>query len=475
MSWGQWLKLAVGTALIAGVAAISTGRLPRWLRIAVIVAVVVLASGVGLFAYRQATQPTTLTVAAGSMDGESARLMSAIAARLNVTGAPVRLKVLDKGTVLEAVKTFSAGQADLAIARGDIGDLSAARTVVRVTHAVVLIVTPPGSPVESIDDLKGKTVGVIGADVNQRVVAAITDEYDLDRAKVRFTDLAPKDGPHAVQSKQVQAVLVVMPISEKYLAMLRDLFPQNAKLKPGLVPIESAGAIAAVARSYESYDLPKGTIRGSPPVPDDDLTTLRVPFYLVANNKLDNDVVTALTKAIMETRRDLMGEHPLLAHVSTPSTDKDALVPIHPGAAAYFDGDQKTFFDKYGDQIFYGSLLLGSFTSLLAAVWKFMIKDVGQPEASPLIRLYELSGDIRAAGNEADLAETEQRIDDILRRELERYASGDADSGESAALGLATHRLEYLIGQRRAALSGPSTSSPRAQRAPVMPELRKVD
>jgi hypothetical protein len=39
--------------------------------------------------------------------------------------------------------------------------------------------------------------------------------------------------------------------------------------------------------------------------------------------------------------------------------DKDAYIPIHPGAAAYFNGEQRTFFDKYGDLIFYGSILLG--------------------------------------------------------------------------------------------------------------------
>jgi len=77
-----------------------------------------------------------------------------------------------------------------------------------------------------------------------------------------------------------------MPISEKYLGVLRDVFPRSQKMKPGLVPIDLAGAIAAAARAYESYDLPKGTIRGSPAIPDEDTTTLRVPFYLVANKRL---------------------------------------------------------------------------------------------------------------------------------------------------------------------------------------------
>ena len=97
-----------------------------------------------------------------------------------------------------------------------------------------------------------------------------------------------------------------MPVTEKYLTMLRSLFPRSAKQKLTLIPIESAGAIAAVTKYYQSYELPKGTVQGSPPIPDDDMTTLRVPFYLVANKKLPDDVVGSLTKAI-KTYKDRQG------------------------------------------------------------------------------------------------------------------------------------------------------------------------
>ena len=52
----------------------------------------------------------TLTVAAGSADGETARLMSTIAMRLASTNAPVRLQVVDEGNALDAAKAFSGGQ-----------------------------------------------------------------------------------------------------------------------------------------------------------------------------------------------------------------------------------------------------------------------------------------------------------------------------------------------------------------------------
>jgi hypothetical protein len=265
--------------------------------------------------------------------------------------------------------------------------------------------------------------------------------------------------PQALQAKQVQALLLVVPISENYIGRIRDML-RAAKGKVALVPIESAGAIANIQRAYESYDLPKGTIRGSPAVPDEDLTTLRMPFYLVANKKVSDDVAGALVKAVFDARRELSKEHPLLAQIAEPGKDKDAFLPIHRGASQYFEDEQKSFFDKYGDQLFYGSMLLGMLTSLLAGVWRYMLKDDPKSQERPLSRLFALMDRVREARDETELASAEQEIDEILKLQLEQCAPGEIDAGEAAAVSLATHRLEHLVSQRRAALrSGAAPAS----------------
>jgi len=448
-----WLKIATGAALVGGLAAIFSGRVPRWLRIMLVLTVVAIALGAGAYAYRYASRPTTVSVAIGSADGDVNKILQAIASRVASANAPVRLKVIDKGTAREAAKAFSAGEADLAIVRADAPGLSSARTLLLVTHGVVLIVVPPGSPATSIADLKGKTVGVLGGEANHRLKNVLTKEFDLGRLNVQFRDLDVTEFQQALASKQVQALLFVIPVSEKYLAVLRNMFPGNAKQKLGLIPIESAEAIAAISRDYQSYELPKGTIKGAPPVPDDDLTTLRVPFYLVADKKMKDDLAGSIAKAVMEGRRELVSEYPLLANIGAPSTEKDAYIAIHPGAAAYFEGDQKTIFDKYGDQFFYGTMVLGVLMSILAGTWNFMTAaNVEPPEKRPVNRLYALTKRIREARSEAELADIEQRIDDIVKVELEKYAEGRSTAGDAAALGLVTHRLEYLISRCRASL-----------------------
>jgi TRAP-type uncharacterized transport system substrate-binding protein len=109
-------------------------RLPLWLRALLVVVAFILAAAAGLFGYRYYTHPTTLTVAVGSIDGEAAKAMSAIANQLVSIDAPVRFKVVDTGTALDAAKAFAAGKTDLAVVRGDVGDLSQGGSVVGVIH-----------------------------------------------------------------------------------------------------------------------------------------------------------------------------------------------------------------------------------------------------------------------------------------------------------------------------------------------------
>jgi hypothetical protein len=53
-----------------------------------------MAAAAGLYGYRWYNRPVTLTLAVGSIDGEAARAMSAIASQLASDGASVRLKQL---------------------------------------------------------------------------------------------------------------------------------------------------------------------------------------------------------------------------------------------------------------------------------------------------------------------------------------------------------------------------------------------
>ena len=428
-------------------------RMPFWLRIVSLLGVIALCTGGGFLAYRWYARPVTLTVAVGSMDGEAAKAMSTIASQLVTDGASIRFKVIDTGTVLESAKTFAAGNVDLAVVRGDVGDLSQAQAIVVLAHVTVLLIAPPGSSIDSIDKLKGRTVGVIGGEANSKVVDVLNNTYDLARSKVVFKNLALQEARQAIQSKQVQALLVVIPLTEKYLSLVKGFFQQGAKMLPVLIPIDSAGAIADANRAYESFDVPKGTLRGSPPVPDDDLTSLQASLYLVAKKTLRSDVATNLAQTIMKVRRELLRENPLFAQITAPSIDADAYLPVHPGALAFYNGTQQSFIDEYSNYIYIGPMILGAIASVLAAAWKFL--GIGQPEVreGPLDTLYGLARRIRGVNSESELSSIEEEIDNILKTERLKAEDDDENAVDAATLNVVAHRLENLIHDRRVVLA----------------------
>src|SRR5438874_1312729 len=227
-----------------------------------------------------------------------------------------------------------------------------------------------------------------------------------------------------MSGKPSSALLVATPLAERYLSLVRGFFQLDHKKIPALIPIDSAGAIAENERAFESFDVPKGTLRGSPPVPEDDLTTLRTSLYLVAQKKLGTDLVTSLTQAIMSARRNLLLEQPIFAQITAPSTDQDAYLPLHPGAAAVYNSTTQSFMDEYGNWIYLTPMVLGGAATLLAAAWKFL--GLGsQKSEGPLDSLYALGRRIRKAVTEAELSEIEEEIDHILKAERAKSGAGD--------------------------------------------------
>jgi TRAP-type uncharacterized transport system substrate-binding protein len=427
--------------------------LPFWVRAVLLMGLLCLVAGVGLTSYRISQRPTTLTVAVGLFDADAKQAVSLIAGHLATIGSPVRLKVENSGSVLDAAKAFASGGADLAVVRADVGDLSQARTVAVMAEGVVMIVAPPGSNITTIAKLRDHTVGVVGGEINHGVVEALKKEYDLAHSNVTFKDIAPSDARRAVQAKEVAALLVVAPLADRYLSFVKGLFREGANSAPVLIPIDFAGAITDVKGPYESFDIPKGTLRGAPAVPDDDVTTLRVPYLLVANRHLDQPVVAELTKRVMAARRDLASEQPLLAGIAAPTLDADAYITVHPGAAAFYNGTQQSFMDRWGNAIYLTPMALGTLASLFAAAWRFLGVRSRDTTQNMLEQLAALREKIRDLEDEADLRRIEDEIDAVLRARLAKSADDEEGGTEALALIAIAQRLDNLVHHRRVTLA----------------------
>src|SRR6185369_7064220 len=166
---------------------------PRWLRTLIIGIAAAGAISGGWFTYRYFAKPVVLTVAVGSADGEALALISAISARLSASNSHVLLKVSDAGSSATAAEELAAHKVDLAVVRGDTRGLADARSVLLLTHGVVLIMGPSAASADSLGDLRNMAIGVVGGAINQPTVEALKQVYQFDRAKVTFQDVAIND------------------------------------------------------------------------------------------------------------------------------------------------------------------------------------------------------------------------------------------------------------------------------------------
>ncbi len=83
---------------------------------------------------------------------------------------------------------------------------------------------------------------MVGGAANAKIVDVLTKEYDLASAKVVFKNLALTDVRQAIQSKQVSALLVVIPLAEKYLSLVRGFFQLDHKKVAGADPNRVRGS-----------------------------------------------------------------------------------------------------------------------------------------------------------------------------------------------------------------------------------------
>jgi len=242
-------------------------KLPLWLRIIVVVALLLLAGGASALIYRWYVRPVTLSVAVGSLDGDAPKIVSALASRLALNNAPVRLKIVETAGPIDSAAMFLSGKTDLAVVRGDVGDLSQAQAIVVVAHAAALLVAPPGSTITDIAGLKRTTVGVVAGETNQKMVSVLTKAYDLERANVTFKSLAPAQVRRALETKEVRALLLVVPLSEKYLSLVRGLFPQNAKSAPVLIRSKMRERLLRASAPMKASTFPKAPCAALRPFP----------------------------------------------------------------------------------------------------------------------------------------------------------------------------------------------------------------
>jgi len=159
--------------------------------------------------------------------------------------------------------------------------------------------------------------------------------------------------------------------------------------------------------------------------------------------------IAAFTRQLFAIRQQLMSEFPLAAKIETPDTDKDAVIPAHPGAAAFVDGEEKTFLDRYSDFIWWGLMGLSAMGSVGAWFAGYLKKDERDGNSSQRERLLDMIALARKSDSIEELDRMQSEGDDILRSTLRCFEHGAIEEGSLTAFNIALAQFHHAVADRR--------------------------
>ena len=414
----------------------------------------------------------TLKIAVGPPGSDDQKLVQALAQTFAREQSPVRLTPIQTEGAAESIALMKAGKTDLAVARGDLEMPADAESAAILRKNVVVLWAPSGlaakgskktpvAKIKSIDELAGHRVGVIGrTQANVTLLRVILKESGVDPDKVTVTQFGTGQIAELARDNAIDAFMAVGPLDSK-ITIEAIAATAKARGEPKFLPIDVSEAIAQKHPLYESEEIPGSTFASSPARPEDKIETVSVNHLIVARKSVPDTAVGGFVRQLFAVRQSLAKEIPGAAKIEKPDTDKDAALPTHAGAAAYIDGTERTFLERYSDYFWFAILILSGFGSAGAWLRHYLKRDEREETTLHREQLLAMISRARDAGTLEELAAMQHEVDATLRETLQSYDDGAIEEGDLSAFGLVLEQFHRAVIDRRMAIAAAEPDLPR--------------
>lgn len=410
-----------------------------------------------------ALRPEMLRIAVGPPGSDDHKVVQAIADAFASESRTVRLSPIKTDGALEALALLGAGKADLAVGRGDLEMPADAQTVAVMRKNFVVLWSPSGlagksskrkraPKIKELGDLAGHRVGVIGrTPSNAALLRVILSASGVEADKVAVTHFATDHIEEMARDLSLDAFMAVGPLDSKITS---DAISATARARgePKFLAIDASEAVALKHPRYESAEIPPSVFNADPAWPDDKVETVSVSHLIVARKTLSETTVAAFFRQLFAVRQAVARQVPGAAHIIKPDTEKDTELPVHRGAAAVIDGNERTFLDRYGDYFWFALLLLSGIGSAGAWLRRYLNRNEREENTSHRNRILGMVSSARTAESNQELLAMQREADAIIRETLQCYDEGAIEEEELAAFSLVLELLSHAIVERRAAL-----------------------
>jgi TRAP transporter TAXI family solute receptor len=419
--------------------------------------------------YYFAVRPVTLRIAVGPANSDDLKVVHALSQAFLTAHSQIRLRPVQTDGATASAQMIADSKADLAIVRGDLSVPKNAQAVATLRKNVAVLWVPAPmkgkkatARITKISQLAGRRIGVVGrTPANIDLLKVILAQYGIDPGKVDVVQFPITEAVDAIRNQKADAYLAAGPVNSKITSEAVAASTHDGKA-PKFLAIDSAEAIAQNHPMYEASEIPAGAFGGSPDRPEDEVKTISFSHHIVARKDLSDTTVAAFTRQLFAIRQNVMSEFPLAAKIETPDTDKDAFIPVHPGAAAFVDGEEKTFLDRYSDIIWWSLMALSAMGSIGAWFAGHLKKDERSSTSTLRERLLDMIVTVRRSDSPEELDRLQAEADDILRDTLRCFEQGTITEGALTSFNIALGQLHQAVADRRALLGNISQNLQRA-------------
>jgi TRAP transporter TAXI family solute receptor len=416
-------------------------------------------------AFYLTTEPTVVRLAAGAEGSDNAKFAQLLTQKFAQDRDKIRLQFIATAGPKESAQAMTNGSADLAILPSTVGNSPDWPVVAILRQNVMALIVPAPSAVtvkkgkgakadklEKVPQLSGRRVGIVtGSEATTDLLNVVLSHYGVPLGKVTISLLDPKNIADAIHANQVDAIFFAGSPTGHAITNAVTAASHNADA-PTFIAIDQADGIAKRNPAFDSIDIDAGTFGGTPPSPDDSLKSLSFGEYLVARKSFNHDSIATLARVIYSSRLALAAELPGEVKITAPSTDKDGAVVVHPGALAYLSDSQQSFFDKYGDDIFYGMLIFPVFGSAIAGVASYFRRDTRTRRLRLLQRVLDLVRKAHAAQTLEAIEQLQVEADSLVVAIIHLSEHEEFDETVRMSFSFALEHLRFTIAARRTAI-----------------------
>jgi TRAP transporter TAXI family solute receptor len=415
-------------------------------------------------------RPVTLRIAVGPPNSDDVKVIQSVAQNFASSRKYIRLRPIVTDGVTAAAASLGAGTTDLAVVRGDLDLPKDAQAIATIRKNFAVLWVPGGGKkkggITSIDGLAGKKVGIIGkSTANVKLLRVILTQSGVKPESVQVTQFGTQGFADAIKNEKLDAFLAVGPLNSKITS---DAIATTSKGgEPTFLGLDTGDAIAQKYPVYESAEIPAGSFGSTPARPSEKIDSISFGHLIVARKSLSDTTGAALTRELFTIRQQVQSEFPQGIKFEAPDTDKDAAIPVHPGAAAYIDGDEKSFLDKYSDYLWGGVMGLSALGSIGAWFAGYMRRDERESNTSLRERLLEMLKIARKSTSTEELDAMQAEADEIMSDTLHCFEHGAIEEGSLTAFSIALEQFHNAVADRKAVLAEMPEKPARSARTQV--------